>query len=354
MSRNVQADTGNWRADIDAEQVAGRISWNEGPDGSASRFTARLTRLVVRDEPGSAASAEAELDLRPVDVPEVDLVAEQFELFGKSLGRLEVVANTADRGREWRLRNLSVKNPDADLEGSGVWRLEPGDSGTSKRRMSLDATLTLVDTGKFLDRMALPGTMAGGPGKVTAKVSWLGQPYSMDLPSLTGDVELDLGKGQFLKADPGIAKLLGVLSLQSLPRRVTLDFRDVFSEGFAYDTIKAHVAIKNGVAHTDDFHMNGISANVMLSGDADLVRESQKLRVLVVPKVDAGGASLLYGLAVNPAIGLSVFLAQWLLRGPLGDVLSYQYGISGSWTDPLITRIPIAPPAKGPVVAPGG
>ena len=354
MASNAQADTGNWRADIDAEQIAGRISWNEGPDGSASRLAARLTRLVVRDEPASAAAAEAELDLRPVDIPEVDLVAEQFELFGKSLGRLEVVANTADRGREWRLRNLSVKNPDADLEGSGVWRLEAADSGTSKRRMSLDATLTLANTGKFLDRMGLPGTMAGGAGKVTAKVSWLGQPYSMDLPSLTGDVELDLGKGQFLKADPGIAKLLGVLSLQSLPRRVSLDFRDIFSEGFAYDTIKAHVTIKNGVAHTDDFHMNGISANVMLAGDTDLVRESQKLRVLVVPKVDAGGASLLYGLAVNPAIGLSVFLAQWLLRGPLGEVLSYQYGISGSWTDPLITRIPLTPPSSGPTVVPGG
>lgn len=352
MASNVQADTGNWRADVDADQIAGRISWNEGPDGTASRLVARLTRLVVRDEPGGTTAAEAAFDPKPVDIPEVDLVADDFELFGKPLGRLQVLAYTADRGREWRLRNLSVKNPDADLEGSGVWRLEPGDAGTSKRRMSLDATLTLADTGKFLDRMALPGTMAGGSGKVSAKVSWLGQPYSIDIPSLGGDVTLDVGKGQFLKADPGIAKLLGVLSLQSLPRRVTLDFRDVFSEGFAYDTIKAHVAIKNGVAHTDDFHMNGIAANVMLAGDTDLVRETQKLRVLVVPKVDAGGASLLYGLAVNPAIGLSVFLAQWLLREPLGQVLSYQYGISGSWTDPVIARIPNAPAATPPAAVP--
>jgi len=181
--------------------------------------------------------------------------------------------------------------------------------------------------------------MARGSGSMSAQVSWRGLPYTLDLASLSGKVELALDKGQFLKAEPGIAKLLGVLSLQSLPRRVTLDFRDIFSEGFAYDTIRAHAAITNGVAHTDDFKMNGVNATVVIAGDADLAHETQRLQVVVVPKLDAGAASLLYGLAVNPAVGLGVFLTQLLLKDPLSKVLAYQYEVTGTWADPQVAKV---------------
>lgn len=332
----------NWRADIESAQLAGRLSWMETRGGAGPhRLTARLSRLVVDSEvddesPETLADSGADDD---AEVPEIDLVADHFELFGKQLGRLEVLAQSSNRGREWRLRKLNVKNPDAELDGSGVWKVAADGAARGRRAMSLDAVLKLGDTGKFLERMGVHGAMAGGSGMLSAQVSWRGLPYSLDLPSLSGKVELALDKGQFLKAEPGIAKLLGVLSLQSLPRRVTLDFRDIFSEGFAYDTIRAHASISNGVAHTDDFKMNGVNATVVIAGETDLEQETQKLQVVVVPKLDAGAASLLYGLAVNPAVGLSVFLAQLLLKNPLSKVLAYQYEVTGTWADPQVTKV---------------
>ena len=340
--RQEAAGNANWRADVESAQLAGRLSWAEtrGGDGP-NRLSARLSRLVVDSETEDAdrggALDESAADNQ--DVPEIDLVAEHFELFGKALGRLEVLAQSSDRGREWRLRRLNVKNPDAELDGSGVWKLEAGARPGGRRAMSLDVVLKLADTGKFLERMGVHGTMARGSGSMSAQVSWRGLPYTLDLASLSGKVELSLDKGQFLKAEPGIAKLLGVLSLQSLPRRVTLDFRDIFSDGFAYDTIRAHAAITNGVAHTDDFKMNGVNATVVIAGDADLAHETQRLQVVVVPKLDAGAASLLYGLAVNPAVGLGVFLTQLLLKDPLSKVLAYQYEVTGTWADPQVAKV---------------
>jgi uncharacterized protein YhdP len=204
--------------------------------------------------------------------------------------------------------------------------------------MSLDAVLKLADTGKFLDRMGVPGVMASGAGTLSAEVSWQGVPYSIDLASLNGTLQLSLDKGQFLKAEPGIAKLLGVLSLQSLPRRVTLDFRDLFRGGFAYDTIRADVNVASGVARTDNFKMNGLSASAIIAGEVDLHRETQALDVVVVPKLDAGAAPLLYA-AINPAIGLSVFVAQWLLKDPIAQAFTFQYAITGSWTDPQVVKV---------------
>ena len=107
-------------------------------------------------------------------------------------------------------------------------------------------------------------------------------------------------EGQFLKAEPGVAKLLGVLSLQSLPRRLALDFRDVFQSGFAFDRIDGDAKITNGVAQTRNLRMRGVQALVLMEGQADLAQETQNLRVFVVPELNAGAASLAYA-AINPA-----------------------------------------------------
>ena len=147
-------------------------------------------------------------------------------------------------------------------------------------------------------------------------MSWLGSPLSLDYPSLDGNFKSNFESGQFLKADPGLAKLLGVLSLQSLPRRLTLDFRDVFSEGFAFDFVRGDVTIQQGIAATNNLQMKGVNAAVLMEGRADIARETQDLKVVVVPEINAGTASLV-ATAINPAIGLGTFLAQMFLREPL-------------------------------------
>ena len=117
-----------------------------------------------------------------------------------------------------------------------------------------------------------------------------------------------MGEGQFLKADPGAAKLLGVLSLQALPRRLTLDFRDLFSAGFAFDQASADVSVAAGVARTTNLRISSANATVLMQGSADIARETQDLTALVMPEIDAGNAALATAF-VNPAAGAIVFIA---------------------------------------------
>jgi uncharacterized protein YhdP len=145
-------------------------------------------------------------------------------------------------------------------------------------------------------------------------------------------------KGQFLKADPGLAKLLGVVSLQALPRRLALDFRDVFSEGFAFDFLRGDIAIDRGIASTNNLQMKGVNAAVLMEGRADIARETQDLKVVVVPEINAGTASLV-ATAINPAVGLASFLAQIFLRQPLIKATTQEFHIDGTWADPRIARV---------------
>ena len=326
-----------WQANIDAKQITGHLNWSEGSNGkNIGSVSARLSQLSI---PQSAASDVSDLlagKTIGTQIPGLDIIADNFELFNKKMGRLELQAsNQINAGvSEWQLHKVALKNPDAELKASGKWISRDG-AGTTQ----LDYVLEIANTGQLLDRLGFLNVMRGGRGKLDGSLKWEGLPFDLDIPSLSGKIELDLAAGQFLKVDPGAAKLLGVLSMQSLPRRLTLDFRDVFSEGFAFDAITGSAQIEQGTAKTDNLKMRGVSATVLMGGTADIAHETQQMQVAVIPVVNAGAASVVYGLAVNPVIGLGTFLAQLFLREPLARAFTFEYTISGAWSAPLVTKV---------------
>ncbi|MDL1863286.1 TIGR02099 family protein, partial [Betaproteobacteria bacterium PRO7] len=280
------------------------------------------------------------LDAPPVEIPALDVVVDSFELGNRKLGRLELAAQNvaANGGNAWQMQKLEIVNPDGRLTATGRWEREANAAPNARRRMTMAMSLEFGNAGALLGRLGIPDAVRNGSGKLDGELSWRGSPLAIDYPSLSGKLQLATAKGQFLKADAGVGRLLGVISLQSLPRRITLDFRDVFSEGFAFDQISASAELKGGTLTTRDFKMRGVSATVLMEGSADLQNETQNLHVLVLPEIDARSASLVYALMANPAVGLGTFLAQMLLRDPLSKAFSYEYEVSGSWTDPQVKR----------------
>jgi uncharacterized protein YhdP len=190
----------------------------------------------------------------------------------------------------------------------------------------------------------MPAAIRGAPTTIEGQLAWAGAPSDFDYPSLSGTFRVHSGAGQFLKVDPGVGRLLGVLSLQALPRRISLDFRDVFSEGFAFDSASGNVRIQNGVMHTDAFRLAGPAASVSIAGDVDLARETQKLQVRVQPalstSVSAGAAALfLANPLLGAAVGAGTFLAQKMLNNPIEQLFSYEYAVTGAWDDPQVQRV---------------
>ncbi|MFZ9321240.1 MAG: AsmA-like C-terminal region-containing protein, partial [Hylemonella sp.] len=120
-------------------------------------------------------------------------------------------------------------------------------------------------------------------------------------------------------------------------RRLLLDFRDVFSEGFAFDFVRGDVQIKQGIASTNNLQMKGVNAAVLMEGQVDINKETQNLKVVVVPEINAGTASLITSW-INPVAGLTSFLAQLLLRQPLIESATQEFRIDGSWADPRVVR----------------
>jgi uncharacterized protein YhdP len=247
------------------------------------------------------------------------------------------------------LSKLNLTMPEASFSATGNWAslgaqapqrtgATRGPDKTEKTRTAIKFRLDIADSGQLLGRLGMKDVVRRGKGKLEGQVAWLGSPLAFNYTSLDGSFNVNMEAGQFLKAEPGVARLLGVLSLQALPRRLSLDFRDIFSEGFSFDFIRGDVTIQDGIAATNNLQMKGVNAAVLMEGKADIARETQDLRVVVVPEINAGTASLVAA-AINPAIGLGSFLAQLVLRQPLIRAATQEFHVDGTWADPRVTRV---------------
>jgi uncharacterized protein (TIGR02099 family) len=356
LTAGLSQDGGLWRANIDSHELDGYVEYRPARRGSAAtsagagRVYARLSRLSLPK--GDAERVESLLDEQPSTVPALDIVVDDFELRGKRLGRLEIeAANRSGRGRdavrEWQLSKFNLVTPEAQLSASGTWgaaNAAPAGSvsavapASAQHHASMNFTLTLVDSGALLERLGMGKVVRGGKGSLSGTLAWPGSPLSLDATKMTGQIKVAIDSGQFLKAGPGAARLLSVLSLQSLPRRLLFDFRDLFEEGFVFDNVVGDVRIGQGVATTNNLRMRGAAAVVLMEGAADLEHETEDVRVVVVPEINAGTASLAYAI-INPAVGLGTFLAQYFLRKPLMAASTREFRVTGPWDEPKVDRI---------------
>lgn len=320
--------SGAWKGTLGSREASGDIGWRSEGRG---RLTARLREVNL----GAAALAGSPVAGPPVDdadLPALDVVIDSLTLADRALGRLELAA--VPEGRDWRIERLRVVNPDGALSMEGLWQ-----GWHTQPRTQVLVRLEFADAGRLLARLGYSEGVRGGGGRIEGPLSWAGSPRALDAATLSGQLIVDIGKGQFLKLEPGVARLLSVFSLQNLPRRITLDFRDVFSEGFAFDEISGTLQIRQGLGVLDGFRIQGGAAQVLMSGEVNFPRETQNLKVRVTPAL-GDSVSLAGALLGGPMAGIVSLVLQRALKDPLAQIASFEYAVTGTWADPSVSRLP--------------
>ncbi|HMK15090.1 MAG TPA: YhdP family protein [Burkholderiales bacterium] len=321
----------NWQSTVDGKEIKGEVIWQPQDKG---KLIANLSNLTI---PGVLPEKKDQQTqkIQQKDFPALDVSVDDFVLFDKALGKLELQA--VQQGRNWRIENLRLSNSDAVLTMDGVWL-----AWITQPQTQVNLKLEVANIGNLLARLKLPPGIKGGTAKLEGALSWASSPQSIDYPTLSGNLQLKAEKGQFAELEPGVAKLLGILSLQALPRRITLDFHDMFSKGFAFDSITSSINFSQGVATTDKLRITGPLADVNMSGQVNIDQETQQLNVKVTPTYTSSLA--LAGLLVaNPIIGATAYLVQKAFKDPLGHLITYEYNITGTWVDPVVTKLSAAP-----------
>jgi uncharacterized protein (TIGR02099 family) len=336
---NARNQDGVLTAKLAAKEINGEVRWQSEGKG---KLVARLRNLTLGRNnsatPNESVSAwKEEPERGPVtgedstrtEFPALDLTVDELLWKDKQLGKMELLAQ--QHGADWLLERMRITNPDGVLTADGKYHMAWG-----KKQTQVNLKLEISNAGKILARFGYPDSVKNGNGKLEGEFAWRGAPDDFSYATLDGNLRLDTGNGQFLKIDPGVGKLLGILSLQALPTHITLGFTDVFSQGFAFDSITGTAQIRQGVIDTSDFRIDGSSAKATMQGQVDLIHETQNLRVRILPTV--GNSVSLLGFAAGPLVGIGTFIANKILREPLDKLVSFEYNVTGSWANPNVTK----------------
>lgn len=333
-----------WQANIQSREINGDAQWHNakaganGNPGDNGKLSAKLKTLIIPSAVPNTAELRTQGNFKQQQAdsyPALDITADNFEFGKKKLGRLELQAS--EQNEDWSIEKLRIINPESTLSAEGEWHNWKRNPNT---RMTIN--WDIHDLGKTLERFGYPDTVKGGEADLTGQLKWPGSPHEFDFPGLSGNLQIDARKGQILKIRPGVGRLFSVLSLQNLPRRLTFDFRDVFSSGFTFDKVNVSVRIDKGIMRSDDFKMEGPVARVEMSGETDLQKETQHLNVKVTPYIS--DSLSLAALAGGPVVGAAAYIAQKLLKDPLNKLAADEYEIGGTWDNPQELKTPSAKP----------
>ncbi len=341
---SVQPTNDKTTLQLSSRELQGDMDWyppGKGEGGERGLLQGRLSRLdltaATDANPGSVKTTRSEIESLP------DLTFRVDELYwqGKPWGKLNFRARnqTAGSVQSWRIDPLQLDGADLRFSGRLNWVLRSSASSKGNPQGSmtaLDFKMQSPQVGNLLTKLGFPGTVKRGTAQLEGQVSWPANPFAFDPGRLSGNYKMTAKNGQFVKMDPGAGRLLGLLSLQSLPQRLSLDFRDIFSEGLAFEAIEGRFDIRDGVMKTSDLEMDTPAARVLMRGETNLAEQTQDVVVVVRPSLSN---SVALGVTViNPIVGAATFVTQKVLGDPLSKLFSYQYHITGTWSDPQVDK----------------
>ncbi|MDN5870936.1 MAG: TIGR02099 family protein [Nitrococcus sp.] len=315
---------GDWRLHLSGPDVAGWIHWPQQGEGRAQVSLARL-HLARLPELGTANEWPR---LSTLDVPGINIDIVDLRVGAADFGHLSMRLKRVGDGLVLEAMNLNGPV----LEAGAVGRFSAsGQHG----RSSMDLEVSSNDTGKALALFGFAEAIRNGTASARAQLQWPGTLLNFGLASVTGDVRFTIRDGSLLQVQPGAGRILGLLSVASLPRRLVLDFSDLFGKGLAFDRIKAHFRLENGTAHPKVFYIDSPAARIEVSGPVDLVTRSYNQTVTVMPHISLA-VSLLGGLAGGPLAGVVLFVTQTLLQSSIEQLVQARYRITGSWQQPRV------------------
>ena len=327
-----------WEAKINSSFISGLMTWKAAnlslPSGE---LNAKFAKLNIPNE-ASKETITQSIKKSSRRIPKLDITADEFILGNRNFGALKIKATS--ESDSWKLDQLKIEQPNGILLATGYWKMpKSNELGQTDLKIDFNAS----NLGDFLKAMGYPKVVVDGTGELKGNVAWQGAPYSFNKETVSGDLNFSANKGKLLQVEPGGAKLLGLLSFQSLLKLATLNIEggigNAVSQGTYFDKISGTAKLTQGVGKTDDFEMTSSVADIKMSGQANLIKETQDLKITIYPKINVASTSLAAFYFINPIVGLSTLIGEYLITSSLNKALQADYRVQGSWQDPEVVPL---------------
>jgi len=329
-----------WRLNLAGRRVDGSVRFPAA--GAVERpLVADFDRIhwpLAGREDGRTPNPPSELD--PVSVPALDLAVDDLRLGALTLGEFRFKSHRRSDGLE--IEQVSARRDGFEMNGSGAW-ISTGGGPSTRMRLRVSA----ADLGSVLRDAGFGVALQAGRAMIGVDGQWPGSPLDLSLERLDGSIDLVITDGAIPEASPGAGRLLGLVSLNSIPRRLRLDFSDVFGEGLSFDRVAGRFELAGGVARTDELRIDAPAAEILVHGRADLSARTYDQTLIVRPGVSSA-LPVIGALAGGPVGAAAGAALQQIFSRPLKGISEVRYSVTGSWDDPVIAPVSVRARADAP------
>lgn len=335
---SVAREASAWQIDLAGDGAAGAVTIPV-PLDSGRVLAVDMARLHLHDDSREVddevlelrAAAQQTSTASPVGRPPLHLLIEDLRYRSLELGRARIEAHSSRDGIEFE--QVNVDGPDLRLQGLGRWISTP-----SGPVCEFEGRLITDSLSGLLGALGYESGIDAARSQVSVSGQWPGAPADFALLRLDGYLTIEIDDGVIPEARPGAGRLLGLVSVSTVPRRLLLDFRDVFGQGLKFDHIDGDFRLKDGVAVTENTRIDSPAARIRVRGSADMVERTYDQVLVVEPGVGAT-LPILGVLAAGPMGAAAGLVLQTLFERPLRGITEARYAVTGPWDSPVVDLV---------------
>lgn len=325
----------DWSFSLNQKKISGDLSYH--PATNALSGYVKYLHLAKVDN--SAIHHASSGTISPGQIPNLNIRIDDLSIANLNVGSITLKSHSTPE--RWSIDYCRIDSPFYQFLVNGEWN-QKGTSNQSK----LQVRLHMSDLAKSLERWQITPAVDAGKGDLEFKGSWNGTIYDFSLAALSGSMSLQLKNGRITNLSPeteeklGLGKLLSILSLQTIPRRLTLDFSDLSHQGYSFDIFKGSFNVNKGIMSTQDSYIDGPVAYASMKGELDLVRRMYDLNLKISPHITAS-LPVVATIAGGPLAGLAAWVANKIINQSMQKIIAYSYKISGPWQQPVVQQLSI-------------
>ncbi|CDZ78607.1 putative protein involved in outer membrane biogenesis [Legionella massiliensis] len=334
----------NWAIQLNQANLMAKLRYK--PDSNT--LTGQIDKLRIETKADKSKEIKNSA-LKPTDIPNLDLHIASFQWGEVEVG--DVSLKTRSTEKLWRLEHCKINTPSYVLAAKGTWKQDGKLNDTQ-----LTADLTISDLAASLARWKISPAVEAKEGVIQFQGGWPGAIPDFQLAKVSGQVSMDFRNGRITNLSTeteeklGLGKLLSILSLQTIPRRLKLDFSDLSHAGYSFDKFQGNFDIHNGIMTTQDSYIDGPVAYAGMKGNLDIAKQNYDVDLKISPHITAS-LPIVATIAGGPIVGFATWVASKIINQGMQKISGYTYKVTGPWKQPLVEQVSIIKKRKVPLRA---
>jgi uncharacterized protein (TIGR02099 family) len=301
---------------------------------------------VIKIQPSNAAESElvnaAEQKLLPLidhvsnteffaDIPPLKVTCASCKYDNYDFGNVNFTI-TREYENSLLLKKFTAERGNNNVAFDAKWQLTHDGSNTS-----VTGTLATDNVAREGENIGFVSVIKDSGVEMDYDITWQGGPHDFAMATLNGELSTTFDDGYLADIDDKGVRVLSFLSLQSLVRKLSFDFRDIFSDGMFYSELKGSFTVKGGVAYTDNVLMKGLAGDLTIVGNTNLNNGELDYRMSYKPNLTSSLPVLAWIATLNPVTFLAGMALDEVITSTV--IAEINFEVTGNLDEPQFKQV---------------